>query len=230
MARFTSKVKEGLALLRRGHASVVWHVMRQRLHSDFTRVQLRRDLAQPVRVPPARIPVTVRPLAERDRQAFSSARDGLVGSEEHEWWLRARMLEAGLGTCYVAADPDGQLTYMQWVLPPSRNNEIQEYFRGLFPRLQSDEALLEGAYTFPAYRGLRIMPCAMAQIAERAADSGARWAVTFVGVDNEPSLKGCERAGFERHAIWHDRWRLFRRYSTSERIDGHPAERAPGPG
>ena len=36
----------------------------------------------------------------------------------------------------------------------------------------------------------------MAQIAERGTDLGARWVITFVTVDNIPSLKGCQRAGF----------------------------------
>ena len=40
------------------------------------------------------------------------------------------------------------------------------------------------------------MSAAMALIAERAADIGARHVLTFVGLDNIASLKGCQRAGF----------------------------------
>lgn len=219
MSKLASKVREGVALLRGGEARVVWDVMRHRLHADSTRVELRRDLATPVPVPEAKIPVTVRPMSADDRERFLSARKGLDGAEEHEWWLRERMLAAGLKTCYVAVDPQGQLTYMQWLMPARQNDVVHRHYRGLFPRLRPDEALLEGAYTFPAFRGLRIMAHVMAQIAEQAADLDARSTVTFVAMDNEPSLKGCERAGFVRYALWHDRWRVFRRSSMRELLE-----------
>ncbi len=66
----------------------------------------------------------------------------------------------------------------------------------LYPRLAPYEALLEGAYTPEAYRGQGIIASAMALIAERAGDFGARWVVTFVDETNVASLKGCARAGF----------------------------------
>ena len=53
-----------------------------------------------------------------------------------------------------------------------------------FPNLEPDEALLENAFTPVAYRGHGIMSAAMALIAERAADIGARNVLTFVGTDN----------------------------------------------
>jgi len=43
---------------------------------------------------------------------------------------------------------------------------------------------------------MRIMPAAMARIAEHGRDVGARHVMTFVGTDNIPSLKGCKRSGF----------------------------------
>jgi len=65
-----------------------------------------------------------------------------------------------------------------------------------FPQLQPHQALLENAYTPPAYRGYGIMSAAMALIAERAADFDASEVLTFVAIDNIASLKGCQRAGF----------------------------------
>jgi RimJ/RimL family protein N-acetyltransferase len=58
------------------------------------------------------------------------------------------------------------------------------------------EALLENAYTPPAYGGLGIMSAAMARIAEQASAFGATDVLTFVDQQNIASLKGCERAGF----------------------------------
>jgi RimJ/RimL family protein N-acetyltransferase len=51
------------------------------------------------------------------------------------------------------------------------------------------------------------MAAAMAQIAERARDFGARKVLTFVATDNIASLKGCQRAGFHPHLL-HRRTRL----------------------
>jgi GNAT superfamily N-acetyltransferase len=75
--------------------------------------------------------------------------------------------------------------------------------------LLGDEALLEGAHTPVAYRGKGIMAEAMALIAERARDFGARYVLTFVEHDNVASLKGCKKAGFAPHLIRHDQVFLF---------------------
>ena len=71
------------------------------------------------------------------------------------------------------------------------------------PRLAADQALLENAYTPPSHRGLGIMSAAMALIAEQAATVGARTVLTFVGLDNIASLKGCQRAGFNPAMLHH---------------------------
>jgi hypothetical protein len=92
----------------------------------------------------------------------------------------------------------------------AENDRIQEYFRGTFPILAPDEALIEGAFTPESHRGLGIMPRAMALIAERATDFGARYVLTFVGEDNIPSLKGCKRAGFAPYMLRKTDWRLLR--------------------
>jgi RimJ/RimL family protein N-acetyltransferase len=88
---------------------------------------------------------------------------------------------------------------MQWLLGPKDNAFIASL--GGFPQLRSDEALLENAYTPPEYRGLGIMPAAMAEIAEHAVEFSSRYVLTFVQTDNIASLKGCQRAGFTPHLM-----------------------------
>ena len=82
--------------------------------------------------------------------------------------------------------------HVQWLLSPRDNGFIEKL--GGFPPLAEGEALLENAYTPPAFRGLGVMAAAMAQIAERASDFGGRKVLTFVATDNVASLKGCQRA------------------------------------
>jgi RimJ/RimL family protein N-acetyltransferase len=124
-----------------------------------------------------------------------------------------------LQTCYVAVAPDGKLCYMQWVVTASGNHRLKEVAGNLYPLLQSDEALLEGAFTPEAYRGLGIMGAAMSLIAQRAADHGARWVITFVDGQNAASFKGCVRAGFSPFLRRHERFRMFHRSVRFERID-----------
>ena len=76
----------------------------------------------------------------------------------------------------------------------------------------------ENAYTPPAYRGLGVMPAAMARIAERASDFGARKVMTFVATDNIASLKGCQRAGFHPHLL-HQRARFGFGLVTRDRFE-----------
>ena len=96
---------------------------------------------------------------------------------------------------------------MQWLFGYSDNAFIRQL--GGFPELAQNEALLENAYTPAKYRGLGIMSAAMAQIAERATDFGARYVITFVNEDNVASLKGCQRSGFAPHLLHHRKQMLF---------------------
>jgi hypothetical protein len=165
----------------------------------------------PFEAPRATIDISVRPIAERDLPKLLDA-SGAELSNEERWLLasRKRLVEAGFGTCFVAVTTQDEPCYTQWLFGQHDNDDLQSYFSGNFPLLAAGEALLESAFTPVAFRGKRIMPAAMARIAERAADLGARWVLTFVGVDNVPSLKGCAGAGFHPYARCTQEWRLFR--------------------
>ena len=98
---------------------------------------------------------------------------------------------------------------MQWLVGPEHNDLLASYTN--LPILGDREALLENAFTPPAFRGQGIMGAAMAQIAERADGIGAHWALTVVQEDNLPSVKGCVKAGFEPYMLKLDGWRALRR-------------------
>jgi hypothetical protein len=63
------------------------------------------------------------------------------------------------------------------------------------------------------------MAAAMASIAERGTDLGARWVLTFVGTENTPSLKGCARAGFSTYTRRLQEWRTFRCRTSFRPLD-----------
>ena len=210
-----------------GRLLTLWHFLRQRVYSEHRAVGLRRDLQRPFATPEAKVPLHLRRLTEEDRRALASPQPGESEVERFERRSRLAMLEAGLQTCYAAVDAQGQLCYVQWLLTPEQNPRLQAFFRGSFPVLAPDEALLEGAFTLASRRGLRIMPCAMAQIALKGQDAGVRWVLTFVSEGNEASLKGCQRSGFEPYVLRRATWRLFRHRYRFEPLQQEPQRRLP---
>jgi len=207
-----------LVSLRHGHIAPLWQALRRRLGSESFAYGLRRDLTLPFEAPRAKIPVHVRTATASDEQALHTVSPDMAGQDFYELRSRILILEAGIGTCYAAVGDDHRTLYVQWLIAASDNDRVHAHFGGAFPLLEPDEALLEGAFTFASSRGKRVMPEAMARISEKAADLGARWVITFVTTDNQPSLKGCERAGFSPYVLRRERWRLFRRTLSFEAL------------
>jgi hypothetical protein len=215
MSNMIARVQGMVRGLRAGRAQAYWEVLHERWHSERVSFGLRRDLSVPFPAPDARIPITVRPLRASDMpQLLALDTPDLAAAEHEERLTRRDILAEGLATCYVAVTADDTPCYMQWLIGPGENDRVQAYFHGIFPRLAPDEALLEGAYTPEAWRGQRIMPCAMAHLAEQGTALGARWVITFVTQDNVPSLKGCQRAGFVPYLLRKETWHRFRRRLT----------------
>ncbi len=202
-----------------GNVAKVWWALGYRAYSNSTSIGLRRDLRVPFAGPRAKIPIHIRPLAPGDDFSALDSVPGL-SADETFWRLgQRRLLRSGLQTCYVAIAPEGKPCYMQWIIPASENRRLKSVFGNLYPALQPEEALLEGAYTPEVYRGKGIMGAAMAEIAARAAEHGARWVITFVDANNEASLKGCVRAGFTPYLRRHEKFRLFYRQVAFEPIE-----------
>lgn len=202
-------------LLRTGEVGEIWKSGKDRWRSETRAYGLKRDLAEPYPVPDATIPISVRPLADRDVApllAVGAAK--LDGEAQRDRMARQRMLEAGIATCYVAVTEDDEPTYMQWLIGPEQNDRVAALFGDRFPPLAPDEMLLEGAFTLEAWRGKKIMAAAMGRIIEKAVDHGARYVVTFVAIDNVPSLKGCARVGMTPYCERTGTWRHFKYTAT----------------
>jgi GNAT superfamily N-acetyltransferase len=206
-----SKLRELGSALRGGYiASLAWRSIRKRVSFESTALGLRCDLGAGPPSPQAKIPLTVRPL-RADERWLLSPKEGVDSPEDfYERTLRLRMFESGMRTCYGAFADDGGLAYVQWLIEPSQNDLVHDFFEGAFPPLKPDEVLLEGAYTFPSYRGQGVMAAAMAKVAGQGRDRGYASAWTFVGEHNTPSLKGCRKAGFAEEVRRVERWRYFR--------------------
>jgi hypothetical protein len=142
-------------------------------------------------------------------------RPGLTSSERRELIERILLHKEGVRTCYVAVDKrNGAPCYMQWLIGSDENLSLKRIFRGGFPWLKPNEVLAEDAFTAESYRGLGIMSCAMAKIAEREATTNVRYVIGFVHNQNVASLKSCQRAGFVPYMIRKEKNFFFRRSIT----------------
>jgi hypothetical protein len=186
-------------MITRGHSRELLVEMGRRLYSDRRSYLLRRDMNVVFAAPKAKIPIVVRPARSDDHAAILQ-----------EIPIRLAALAASLATCYVATSGGGEVCYVQWLIDSSQNALLERAFVGLCPPLRAGEALLEWAYTFTKFRGLGIMADAMSQICIFGAAAGVRSTLTFVDVDNVPSLRGCRSAGFRPYRRRIERWRLLR--------------------
>ena len=214
MGRIIGLAQAIFRLITRGGLRSLVREFLRRFYSDERALCLRRDLHVPFETPVAKLPLTIRPLANKDIEALLEGVDDNAPAEgARERAKRKLFLREQVPTCYVATTEEDEPTYMQWLMSAEQNDKIQSYFKGGFPVLKKDEALLEFAFSLERYRGMRIMPHAMAEIAKKGEAFGARYIITFVNEDNTPSLKGCKRSGFTPYMIRDDRRRFFRRRS-----------------
>jgi hypothetical protein len=131
---------------------------------------------------------------------------------------RLRLIEYGMPACYVAVTDHGTPCDLQWLMGHEQNERIRPFFGGEYPRLDRNEMLLESAFTPESFRGMKIMPCAVSRIAEKAKQSHEDRVTTFVDDVNIPSLKGFKRAGFVPYLLRTERSRFFRRRFEIERL------------
>ena len=85
--------------------------------------------------------------------------------------------------------------------------------------ISADSHPVEGAFTFAAFRRMGAMADGMAQLLRIAAAEGATSALTYVAIDNVPSLRGCANVGFDLDHVRVSIRRLGRRRSFTHDPD-----------
>lgn len=206
MASLVTKLGRLAQRIARGEVDVIVEKLRDLYWYDKRFYILRRDLEREFEPPRSPVRFTVREYRDGD---FDALFDAASREEQREREARERWMRHGLGTCYVAVLEDGRPCFTQWLLTPWDNDRIRRVFKDLIPQLPPDTVLVKAAYTPPKLRRLPVMPAAMAQIAELARETGARWIIVPVGDDVPSMLKAAQWAGFEPWQLKCDRRRLF---------------------
>ena len=145
---------------------------------------------------PAKIDIEMRPEDARTFQGFEDELQVATGSDYVQVLLRRSLGRDGPGELYVARSAEGRPIYAQWLIRPGDRDALYKHSPGRYAELGDDEVLVEGAYTFLAFRRLGAMRHAMGQLLRVAADEGMTRAYTYVEIHNIPSLRGCSEVGF----------------------------------
>ncbi len=127
---------------------------------------------------------------------------------------RRTIWEAGFEGGHVAVTGDGDPAYLQWFIPPHQNDKVRDYWGPLFPDLNGDSALVEGAWVPPAYRKRNVMSQALAMMNEvvgKTSEKGVRYAIAFVQSDNRGAMVGTMGAGYDLYLTRTEHWRAGRR-------------------
>jgi hypothetical protein len=179
---------------------IVWENIKTRLYSTKISLGLERDLNNEFKKPKSLIDFSIRLWRDSDINSLN------------ESYRHIRLVKANIPNCYVAVTKDNIPIFRQWLIGSSENNQIKNYFGDLYPKLKKNEALIEGAFTSPSYRGFGIMPLATASIAEKGKEIGVDNIITFVDIKNISSLRSVVAAGFVPYTLRKERWIfLFRK-------------------
>ncbi|WCO03306.1 GNAT family N-acetyltransferase [Psychroserpens ponticola] len=148
------------------------------------------------------IDIVIRPFETSD---LNSLNEGVRHS---------RLVEEQIPKCYVATTNENRTIYRQWLFTHKYQQQVIDYFGPIFPKISINEAIIEGVFTHPDYRGLRIMSDAMSKIIQQQQYKNIKRVIAFVEESNKASLKGFYRIGFLPYMIRKEVWFLFRRKVT----------------
>ncbi|WP_299123593.1 hypothetical protein [uncultured Winogradskyella sp.] len=186
-------------LIKKGEITFVIKGISKRVFSTTEAFGLKRDLNIEFKNPDAQIDLDIRLFRQEDDRYFTQdlQNDGLI--------------EKDIPSCYVAITKDNKPCFRQWLIASEYKDKIQEFWGESFPVLEADEMLLEGGFTISSMRRKGIMPAAITRIIENEKRPDRRWVITFVEINNIPSLKGIHRSGFSPYVLRTEKWLLFKR-------------------
>ena len=182
--------------------------------SETVSYGFRHEFTQTYGTPsPSEVPLYIVPLDDSIAPKVFDV-DGLNDRNRALLERRRAIWEAGFEGGHVAVTDDGDPAYLQWLIPPHQNDKVRDYWGPLFPDLNGDTALVEGAWVPPAYRKRNVMSQALGMISEvvgKTSDEDVRYAIAFVQSDNRGAMVGTMGAGYELFLTRTERWRVGRR-------------------
>jgi len=136
-------------------------------------------------------------------------------------WRLLQWHRKGAGWIFLAREQEPYAHY-SFVTPPRR-------YRRIFPVISEPGALLIGpSFTEPAMRGRGLYRQTLAMITARLGEEGYGPFYVFASPTNVRSLRGIERAGFQRCGVWTGTRAFMGAWIQSARKPDPSAAPAPG--
>ena len=186
-------------LLKKGKIGFIWKNLIIRLYSTVTSIGLElftNDISQNV-------------LINNDLNIRRFRTNDI--NELKEEMRHFRLVEENIPICYIAEKNDKKVVFRQWLFKNQQNERLQTFFNSKFPKLRKNEALLEGGFTHPDYRGQQIMAKAILNILSLDENKDIKRFITFVDLNNISSLKGLQKADFKPYNLRLEKWIFFKR-------------------
>lgn len=185
--------------------------VRQWLWSEQEYVGLTRTLSQTFEPSPANVSLRAELM---DESLAAKVFDFSNLGERDATYLgrRRRFYDAGFENGFVAVTPEGEPAFLQWLIPPSQNDKIKDFFGPIFP-LDNETLIVEGAWIPPKFRKERVMGAGLSLVTEAAALASpeASKAMCFPERANSGAVKGSMAGGYEITTLRTTQWRVGRR-------------------
>ncbi len=204
-----------IELVRRRHYKLAAMEVKNHFWKKYITYGVARDVSKPWHLhesPPFKL--SLRSIDAEGIPDFLRIDKKLDAEGTAERAKRFSLLRTDIHTCYIAVDENSRPCHIHWLIDFSQNKKLAECFHGGFPALEKNEMLLEGGFTVEEYRGKKIMTWAMDVLAKKARDMGSARVIGFIRVENIPSLKASQAAGYKPYCIRIDTWKFFRRKIT----------------
>ena len=204
--------------IRRVGPKMLLSVLRRRVWSNSPNIGLRTDLTLLPEYPPSGIPIVIEQVTCPEFNGFREALAQTSGKDAIDLLWRARMCDAGVRSLYVGYTEDREPVFAQWLITARDQEALHAYTNG-YLEFAEDEAVFEGTYTFPRFRGFGIMGQGSRLMFELAIAQGIRFAVGYVELDNLPQLRATARTGAIPDHLCVVRWRCGRRRIDRRELD-----------
>lgn len=187
-----------IVLIKNGNLKPIFEGLYKRIYSNTNFIGL-EVTPKHLKNFDSKLDISIRPFENSDINALK------------EELRHRRLVSEQIPHCYVATTKNNDTVYRQWLFKHNQNDRVADYFGPIFPKLEKNEAIVEGVFTHLDYRGLRIMPNAIYKILTQDQYKTLDRVIAFVEESNRASLKGFQRIGFEPYTIRKEQWRLFKR-------------------
>jgi hypothetical protein len=194
-----------------GPSAIAARLVRQ-LWSETAYLELVSDVEHLPELPPGMTPTRMEPTEPGGFGGFRAELAGLSGDAAIALLNLEFYRAAGMRGLHVAWSDDGQPMYAQWALTSDDRATMPSRLSAIYPYPSQDEVLVEGAYTFVAFRRRGLMTTGMHDLLVTCRSRGVARVVTLVLVDNVPALRACASCGFHPAAVRLRRRRLGYRY------------------